>query len=199
MYHFPVYNKHRKTLAASSRTRSAVHPLGNIESLLRALGSEILEGRGSRVRVDLNAAFGVPRPHHSPDDKGAVKSMRRFPRNAESSHEGLTYKAIRPVRIRPRRGYFSRRGHEPGFVITFQGQSIVDLKQAVADSVEDYLNFARSRAGSPKSRFRGVKRRLPPDAPAPRPEGERRWQEAATKWVVEALDQPTASNRAYHA
>ena len=55
-------------------------PWSNIESLLIALGAEISEGRGSRVRVALNDVRAVfHRPH--PDrvtNKGAVKSVRRF-------------------------------------------------------------------------------------------------------------------------
>ena len=55
-------------------------PWSNVESLFIALGAEISEGRGSRVRVALNDVRAVfHRPH--PDrvtNKGAVKSVRRF-------------------------------------------------------------------------------------------------------------------------
>ena len=52
----------------------------DIESLLLALGAEISEGRGSRVRVALNEVRAVfHRSHPQPQtDKGAVASMRRF-------------------------------------------------------------------------------------------------------------------------
>jgi len=52
----------------------------DIESLLKGLGAEISEGRGSRVRIALNGVRAVfHRPHPQPTtDKGAVKSMRRF-------------------------------------------------------------------------------------------------------------------------
>jgi hypothetical protein len=52
----------------------------DIESLLYALGAEITEGRGSRVRVALKgvrAVFHRP-PPRKVTDKGSVKSMRRF-------------------------------------------------------------------------------------------------------------------------
>ena len=52
----------------------------DIESLLRALGGELTEGRGSRVRVYLRgvrAVFHRPHPQRV-TDKGAVKSVRRF-------------------------------------------------------------------------------------------------------------------------
>ncbi len=52
----------------------------DIEALLKALGAEISEGSGSRVRIALNdvrAVFHRPHPHKE-TDKGAVVSMRRF-------------------------------------------------------------------------------------------------------------------------
>jgi hypothetical protein len=52
----------------------------NIEALLVALGAEISEGSGSRVRVALNdirAVFHRPHPERV-TNKGAVKSGRRF-------------------------------------------------------------------------------------------------------------------------
>jgi hypothetical protein len=52
----------------------------DIESLLKALGAELSEGRGSRVRVVLGGVKAVfHRPHPRPDtDRGALKSVRRF-------------------------------------------------------------------------------------------------------------------------
>ena len=52
----------------------------DIESLLRACGAEISEGKGSRIRISLNGVRAVfHRPHPQKEtDKGAVKSMRRF-------------------------------------------------------------------------------------------------------------------------
>ena len=52
----------------------------DIETLLEALGAEITEGAGSRVRIALGQVRAVfHRPHPSKEtDKGAVKSMRRF-------------------------------------------------------------------------------------------------------------------------
>jgi hypothetical protein len=52
----------------------------DIESLLSALGGEISEGRGSRVRVALNGIRAIfHRPHPEKETaKGAVKSVRRF-------------------------------------------------------------------------------------------------------------------------
>jgi hypothetical protein len=56
----------------------------DIESLLNALGAEISEGRGSRVRIALNdirAVFHRPHPQKE-TDKGAIISMRRFLKEA---------------------------------------------------------------------------------------------------------------------
>ncbi|MCI0473276.1 MAG: type II toxin-antitoxin system HicA family toxin, partial [Ignavibacteria bacterium] len=52
----------------------------DIESMLLALGAEITEGRGSRVRIHLNGIRAVfHRPHPQKEtNKGAIISMRRF-------------------------------------------------------------------------------------------------------------------------
>ena len=56
----------------------------DIESLLSALGANLSEGNGSRVRVELNgerAVFHRPHPEKT-TDKGAVRAVRRFLLNA---------------------------------------------------------------------------------------------------------------------
>ena len=52
----------------------------DIESLFKALGADISEGKGSRVRIgfhDIRAVFHRPHPERV-TDKGTVKSVRRF-------------------------------------------------------------------------------------------------------------------------
>jgi hypothetical protein len=52
----------------------------DIESLFIALGADVSQGKGSRVRVKLNgirAVFHEPHPEKE-TDKGAVKSVREF-------------------------------------------------------------------------------------------------------------------------
>jgi hypothetical protein len=59
-------------------------PWSNIESLFKALGAEITEGKGSRVRValkDVKAVFHRPHPERV-TEKGAVKSVRRLLKEA---------------------------------------------------------------------------------------------------------------------
>ncbi|CBJ81917.1 conserved hypothetical protein [Xenorhabdus bovienii SS-2004] len=52
----------------------------DIESLIKALGGEIKEGRGSRCKFLLNGSIAnFHRPHPSPDtDKGAVAGLREW-------------------------------------------------------------------------------------------------------------------------
>lgn len=73
--------RHRRTLHAifENPVRANI-PWSDIESLLRACGAEISEGRGSRVRMALNGVRAVfHRPHPQKEtDKGAVGAMRRF-------------------------------------------------------------------------------------------------------------------------
>lgn len=56
----------------------------DIESLLIALGAELSEGNGSRVRIKLNGERAVfHRPHPQKEaDKGTIVSIRRFLKNA---------------------------------------------------------------------------------------------------------------------
>ena len=72
---------HRKTLQAifEDPARSNI-AWTDIEKLMLALGAELSEGRGSRVRVFLSVVRAVfHRPHPRKEtDKGAVKSVRRF-------------------------------------------------------------------------------------------------------------------------
>lgn len=63
----------------------------DIEGLFAALGAEITEGRGSRVRVALNdvrAVFHRPHPERVAN-KGAVKSVRRFLIESGCRYDGI--------------------------------------------------------------------------------------------------------------
>ena len=73
--------KHRRTLEAIfEKPERANIAWRDIEALFVALGAEITEGNGSRVRValkDVRAVFHRPPPRKE-TNKGAVKSVRRF-------------------------------------------------------------------------------------------------------------------------
>lgn len=77
--------KHNKTLKKIYEipTNSGVS-WKDIESMLLAIGAEITEGRGSRVRIAFNGLRAVfHRPHPQKEaDKGALVAMRRFLREA---------------------------------------------------------------------------------------------------------------------
>jgi len=63
----------------------------DIEKLFSALGSELSEGSGSRIRVKLNgvrAVFHRPHPQKT-TDKGAVHSVRKFLENAGVHYDGV--------------------------------------------------------------------------------------------------------------
>lgn len=74
-------SKHRKTLEAIfEKPERANIPWREVEALFIALGAEISEGNGSRVRValkDVRAVFHRPHPRKE-TNKGAVKSVCRF-------------------------------------------------------------------------------------------------------------------------
>lgn len=74
-------SKHLKTLQAIfEKPERANIPWRDVEALLIALGAEISEGNGSRIRVALKGVRAVfHRPHPQKEThKGAVKSVRRF-------------------------------------------------------------------------------------------------------------------------
>ena len=77
--------RHRGTLDAiyAEPTRANV-AWNDVEALFRALGAEVTEGRGSRVRVALNGERAVfHRPHPEKElSKSAVRSVREFLGNA---------------------------------------------------------------------------------------------------------------------
>ena len=76
-----MQDKHRKTLEAIFEVPERANiSWRDVEALFVALGAEVSEGRGSRVRVALNdvrAVFHRPHPRKEAD-KGTVKSVRRF-------------------------------------------------------------------------------------------------------------------------
>ena len=77
--------KHQRTLAHvfEDPTRADI-PWRSIEALLLALGADVSEGRGSRMRVALNGVRAVfHRPHPQKEtSRGAVLSVRRFLKEA---------------------------------------------------------------------------------------------------------------------
>lgn len=78
---FKLNKKHQRVLDSIFAEPVKSNVIWNdIEKLLLSLGTEISEGRGSRVRLYLNGVRAVfHRPHPQKEtDKGALKSMRRF-------------------------------------------------------------------------------------------------------------------------
>ena len=77
--------RHRRTLEAifADPVRANIS-WSDIEALFVTAGAVISEGRGSRVRISLNgidAVFHRPHPRRE-TDRGAVRSVRRFLREA---------------------------------------------------------------------------------------------------------------------
>jgi hypothetical protein len=80
-----MQSKHQRTLEAIfAKPVRANITWNDIEGLFIAVGAEVTEGSGSRVRVALNdvrAVFHRPHPHKE-TDKGALKSVQRFLKEA---------------------------------------------------------------------------------------------------------------------
>ena len=74
-------SKHRKTLVAIfSKPTSGAIAFKDLEALLVALGCELTEGAGSRVRFDRNGlAFLCHRPHPGKEAKRyQIEDVREF-------------------------------------------------------------------------------------------------------------------------
>jgi HicA toxin of bacterial toxin-antitoxin, len=85
-------SKHQKTLNAifENPVKSNIS-WNDIETMLIALGAEVSESAGSRVKVALNdirAVFHRPHPEKE-TDKGAIKSVRRFLTEAGVTNDEL--------------------------------------------------------------------------------------------------------------
>ena len=81
-------SQHRKTLeTVFERPTRADIRWREVVALMNALGAEISEGRGSRVRFALNGVRAVfHRPHPPPEMvKGAVEALREFLTEAKVS------------------------------------------------------------------------------------------------------------------
>src|SRR5690349_14335790 len=68
----------------------------------------------------------------------------------------MTYKGYEAVvEFDEEAGVFSGEVINTRDVITFQGRSVEELKRALQDSVEDYLEFCRARNEEPEKPFSG--------------------------------------------
>ena len=91
-YHKSVNSKQKKTLELVFKNPIQANILwDDIEGLFIALGGEISEGTGSRLRVKMKgvrAVFHRPHPQRI-TDKGAANSVRRFLVNAGVQYDGV--------------------------------------------------------------------------------------------------------------
>ena len=84
-------NKQRKVLNALMEGALPANLSWNdIRSLFTALGANVKQGRGSRIRVTLKGVHGnFHEPHNNKCGKGRAGDVRTFLNNAEVSDEDL--------------------------------------------------------------------------------------------------------------
>jgi predicted HicB family RNase H-like nuclease len=74
-------------------------------------------------------------------------------------------------------------------VITFQGRSVAELRQAFADSVEDYLEFCTERGEAPEKPFSGrFVLRVPPAVHQSMANAAARQGKSLNAWAKEVLE-----------
>lgn len=77
-------------------------------------------------------------------------------------------------------------------VITFQGRSVSELKQALADSIDDYLEFCAKRGEEPEKPFSGqFMVRVDPTLHRAVVSAARRSGISLNRWVARTLERAT--------
>ena len=75
-------------------------------------------------------------------------------------------------------------------VVTFQGRSLDELKQALQESIEDYLEFCQEIGKEPERPFSGrFNLRLTPELHRAASTRARRQNKSLNTWVAETLEQ----------
>ena len=83
-------------------------------------------------------------------------------------------------------------------VITFQGRSIDELKQALADSIEDYLEFCHLSGKTPQKPYSGkFNVRIPPELHQRIVTKASHDGKSLNMWVAEALDHAASANNSH--
>ena len=81
-------------------------------------------------------------------------------------------------------------------VITFQGETVAEAKQAFQDSVEDYLDFCRQRGEKPDKPFSGrFVTRIPPDLHREVSLAAFQHGQSLNAWVTERLKEAVQSTQ----
>lgn len=78
-------------------------------------------------------------------------------------------------------------------VVTFQGTTVKEIKQAFHDSVDDYLAFCTALNQSPEKPFSGkFMLRIPPDLHRKAYESARKAGKSLNAWIADKLSETTA-------
>ena len=103
----------------------------------------------------------------------------------------MTYKGYRArAELDEKAGVFHGEVINTRDVITFQGSSVEELKQAFEDSVDDYLEFCASRGEDPEKPFSGkFLVRVPPEVHRRIMTEARRQGKSLNAYVMEKLQQ----------
>jgi len=101
----------------------------------------------------------------------------------------MTYKGYQAiVRLNEEAGAFHGEVINTRDVITFQGSSVEELKQAFEDSVDDYLEFCATRGEDPEKPFSGkVLVRVPPEVHRKIMAEARRQGKSLNAYILEKL------------
>ena len=129
----------------------------DVEALFKALGGELSEGRGSRVRValkDVRAVFHRPHPERVIDKGiGEIRAQISVRSGGEPLMEYKGY--FGKVEFDDEANVFHGEVINLRDVITFEGKTVEELREAFHESIDDYLEFCAARGEDPEKPYSG--------------------------------------------
>lgn len=101
------------------------------------------------------------------------------------------------VEFDPEAGLFHGEVLNTRDVITFQGKSVDELRTALRDSIEDYLDFCRQRGETPDKPFSGqFVTRISPELHRQISKAAAESRQSLNSWVVKTLESAVVSTPA---
>ena len=181
--------KQRRTLQSvfDDPVRASI-PWLDIEALFLSLGADRDEGSGSRIRfylIGVRATFHRPHPQKE-TERGAVGAQIFVGSGSATMMEYKGY--IGHVEYDDDAEIFHGEVINTRDVVTFQGENVVEIKQAFRDSVQDYLEYCAKLGQQPEKPFTGkFMLRIPPDLHRRVYVAAKQSGESINAWIKEQL------------
>ena len=153
-------NKHRKILKALFDSSPPTGlPWADLESLFVALGATITEGNGSRAKFDLGGeTIAFHRPHKPKTTRAYQDAGTRIFGKYRSTamKNAMNYKGyVGTVEYSEEDGCLFGRIAGIQDIISYEGESVAEIRQAFEEAVDDYLEHCASTNKEPNKPYSG--------------------------------------------